>query len=95
MYYTSRAQVPWGVVHYTSALGCSTLLLMSLFDWSVCVVKSSVDSCLQCGSIQIRGAEGPSEQCRGLLMKALMQDLGTRLECRHRVFVKNGKTLWK
>ena len=42
-----------------------------------------------------RGAEGRSEQRRGLRTKALMWDLGTRLECRHRVFVRTGKTLWK
>ena len=38
---------------------------------------------------------GPAEQRCGLRMKALMRDLGTRLECRHRVFVRTGKTLWK
>ena len=42
-----------------------------------------------------RGAEGRSEQHRGLRTKALMRDLGTRLECRHRVFVRTGKVLWK
>ena len=41
------------------------------------------------------GGEGRSEQRRGLRTKALMRDLGTRFECRHRVFVKTGKTLWK
>ena len=38
---------------------------------------------------QIRG-----KQHRGLRTKALMRDLGTRLECRHRVFVRTEKTLW-
>ena len=46
------------------------------------------------GSIS-RGAEGRGEQRRGLRTKALMRDLGTRLECRQRVFVRTGKTLWK
>ena len=35
------------------------------------------------------------KQHRGLRTKALMWDLGTRLECRHRVFARTGKTLWK
>ena len=30
-----------------------------------------------------------------LRTKTLMRDLGTRLECRQRVFVRTGKTLWK
>ena len=75
---------------------------MSRFDWSVRVAKRSVDSCLQCGSIQIggggggeEGGKGRGEQRRGLRTKVLMRDLGTRLECRHRVFVRTGKTLWK
>ena len=42
-----------------------------------------------------RGAEGRGEQRRRLRMKALMRDLETRLECRQRVFVRTGKTLWK
>ena len=46
-----------------------------------------------------RGAEGRHEQHRGLRKKALMRDLGTRLKCRHGVFVRTvvitGKTLWK
>ena len=42
-----------------------------------------------------RGAEGRGEQRRGLRTKASMRDLGTRLACRHRVFVRTGKTLWK
>ena len=33
------------------------------------------------------GGEGRVEQRRGLRMKALMLDLGTRLECRQRVLV--------
>ena len=41
------------------------------------------------------GAEGRGEQRRGLRTKVLMRDLGTRLECRHGVFVGTGKTLWK
>ena len=41
------------------------------------------------------GAEGRGEQRRGLHTKALMRDLGTRLECRQRAFVRTGKTLWK
>ena len=62
------------------------------FDWSVRVVKSSVDlCCLQCVSIQIRGTEGRGEQRCCLRTKALMRDLGARLECRHRVFVRTGK----
>ena len=68
---------------------------MSRFDWSVRVAKSSVESCLECGSIQIRGGEGRGEQRRGLRTKALTRDLETRLESRHRVFVRTGKTLWK
>ena len=36
------------------------------------------------------GAEGRGEQRRGLRTKALMRDLGTRLECRQR-FCKNWK----
>ena len=36
----------------------------------------------------IRGAEGRGEQRRGLRTKALMRDLGARLECQQRVFVK-------
>ena len=39
------------------------------------------------------GGEGRGEQRRGLRTKALMRDLGTRLACRHRVFVRTGKTL--
>ena len=35
-----------------------------------------------------RGAEDRGEQRRGLRKKALMWHLGTRLECRHGVFVK-------
>ena len=42
-----------------------------------------------------RGAEGRGEQRRGLRTKALIRDLGTRLECRQRVFVRTGKTLSK
>ena len=42
-----------------------------------------------------KGAEGQAEQRRGLRTKALMRDLRTRLECRHRVFVRTGKTLVK
>ena len=43
------------------------------------------------------GGEGRREQRGGLRMKAKMRDLGTRLECRQRVFVRTGKTLilWK
>ena len=33
----------------------------------------------------MQGAEGRAEKRRGLRTKALMQDLGTRLECRQRV----------
>ena len=70
---------------------------MSCFDWSTHVAITSVDSCLQGGSIQIGmgGAKGRGEQRRGLRTKVLMRDLGTRLECRHGVFVGTGKTLWK
>ena len=39
------------------------------------------------------GGEGRGKQRRGLRTKALMRDLGTRLECRQRVFVRTGKTL--
>ena len=53
---------------------------MSRFDWSVCVAKSSVESCLEFGLIQIRGGQGRGEQHRGFLTKALMQDLATRLD---------------
>ena len=42
-----------------------------------------------------QGGEGRGEQRCGLCRKALMWDLGTRLECRHRGFVRTGKTLWK
>ena len=42
-----------------------------------------------------REAEGQGEQRRGLRTKALMRDLGTRLECGQRVFVRTGKPLWK
>ena len=41
------------------------------------------------------GGEGRGEQRRGLRSKALMRDLGTRLECRQRGLVRTGKTLWK
>ena len=41
------------------------------------------------------GGEGRHEQRRGLCTKALMRDLETRLACRHRVFVRIKKTLWK
>ena len=41
------------------------------------------------------GGEGRGEQRRGLHMKALMRDLGTRLACRHHSFCKKRKTLWK
>ena len=41
------------------------------------------------------GGEGRGEQRRGLRTKALMRVLGTRLECRQRVFERTGKTLWK
>ena len=43
----------------------------------------------------MQGAEGRGELRRGLCTKALMRDLGNRLECRQRVFVRTGKTLWK
>ena len=42
-----------------------------------------------------REAEGRDEQRRILHMEALMQDMGTGVDCRHRVFVRTGKTLWK
>ena len=42
-----------------------------------------------------QGAEGRGEQRPGLCTKALMRDLGTILECRDRVFVRTGRTLWK
>ena len=42
-----------------------------------------------------QGAKGRGEQRRRLRTKALMRDLGTRLECRQRAFVKTGKTLCK
>ena len=44
-----------------------------------------------------QGGEGRGEQRGSLRTKALMQDLGTRLEYQHRdsVFVRTGKTLWK
>ena len=45
--------------------------------------------------IKDRGAEGRGEQRRRLHTKALMRDLGTRLECRHRGFIRTGKTLCK
>ena len=41
--------------------------------------------------ITTKGAGGQGEQRRGLRTKALMRDLGTRLECRHRVFASTGK----
>ena len=41
------------------------------------------------------GGQGRGEQRLGLRTKALMRDLGTRHECRRRVFVKTGKTLRK
>ena len=41
------------------------------------------------------GGEGRGEQRRGLGTKALMRDLGTRLECRQRAFVRTRQTLWK
>ena len=44
---------------------------------------------------QDQGVKGRSEQRRSLHTKALMRDLGTRLECRQRVFVRTGKTFWK
>ena len=40
-----------------------------------------------------RGAEGRGEQRRGSRTKALMRDLGTRLECRHKSFCKNWKNI--
>ena len=43
-------------------------------------------------TIKPRGDEGRGEQQRGLCTKALMWDLGTRLECQQIVF---GKALWK
>ena len=50
---------------------------------------------LEC--FQTRGAEGRGEQRRGLRTKALMRDLGTRLESRQSDLPKRstGKTLWK
>ena len=60
----------------------------------VCITK--IDDSTKGGLTQFwQGAEGRSEERRGLRTKALMRDLGTRLECRHRVFVRTGKTLWK
>ena len=41
------------------------------------------------------GGSRGEQRRRGLRTKALMRDLGTRLECRQRVFVRTGKTLWK
>ena len=43
---------------------------------------------------QTRG-QSRGKQHRGLRTKALMQDLGTGLECPHRFFCKTEKTLWK
>ena len=39
--------------------------------------------------------QGRGEQGRDLRTKALLRDLGTKLECQHRVFVRSGKTLWR
>ena len=39
--------------------------------------------------IKAGGGEGRGEQRRGLRMKALMRDLETRPECRHKTFCKN------
>ena len=41
------------------------------------------------------GGQGQGEQRRGFRTKALMRDLGTRGECRQRVFVRTRTTLWK
>ena len=41
----------------------------------------------------VEGAEGRHEQRRVLRTKALMRDLGTKLECRQRVFVRTGKNI--
>ena len=49
--------------------------------------KDFLNGCPWCD----QGAEGRGEQRRGLRTKALIRDLGTRLECRQRVFVRSGK----
>ena len=41
------------------------------------------------------GSEDQGEHPRGLRTKALMRNLGTRLEYRQLVFVRTGKRLWK
>ena len=48
------------------------------------------DSVFMCG---YRGDEGRGEQRRGLRTKALMRDLGIRLECQQNSFCKNWKNI--
>ena len=48
---------------------------------------------IQCFLVGVGRSRG--KQHRGLRTKGLMQDLGTKLECRRRVFVRNEKTLCK
>ena len=75
-----------GVLEMTMAVASTSFLVPPLLCWACTRLAFTFSYMNNRGGGG--GGEGRGEQRRGLRTKALMRDLGTRLECRQKVFVR-------